>query len=283
MLFDSHTHSSFSPDADRAADMEKMPLTAREYGLDYITVTDHCDCNYWLPESEKDYKEYPKEDSIMFGCRDYALPSIKKALALKAGCDNFLCGIELGQPLQNKQAAEQILSTEGLDLVIGSLHMNAGKADFYYLQYDKMDISEISTLLDDYFSELLEMCKTVPFDSLGHLTYPLRYIVGEYGITLDMSRFDDKMRDIFCTLIRSGKALEINTSGYRQKYGRPFPDAQYLKLYRSLGGELITIGSDAHKLSDIGAGIKEGCELLRECGFEYVTLFKDRKPQNYKL
>ncbi|MCR5816136.1 MAG: histidinol-phosphatase HisJ family protein [Ruminococcus sp.] len=283
MLFDSHTHSSFSPDADKGTDIEKMAQQAASSGLDYITVTDHCDCNYWLPESECDYKEYPKEDSIMFGARDYALLSIEKALSLKSEYMNLLCGIELGQPLQNPQAAERILSCEGLDFVIGSLHMNAHKPDFYYMQYDKMDISEINALLSDYFTELLEMCKQGGFDSLGHLTYPLRYIEGEFGITPDMSAFDDIIREIFRTLIENGKAIELNTSGFRQRYGRPFPDEHYLKLYRSLGGELITIGSDAHRLTDIGAGLKEGCELLKECGYRYITLFKGRKPENYKL
>ena len=283
MLFDSHTHSSFSPDADRGADIEKIPLQAAELGLDYITVTDHCDCNYWLPESEWDYKEYPKEDSIMFGCRDYATASVQRLTALKEQHKNLLCGVELGQPLQDTQAAGEILSCEGLDFVIGSLHMNAHTPDFYHLQYDKMDTSELNTLLDNYFSELLAMCEQNLFDSLGHLTYPLRYIEGEYGITPDMSRFDDTIRDIFCTLIRNGKAIELNTSGFRQRYGRPFPDERYLKLYRSLGGELITIGSDAHRLTDIGAGLKEGCDLLRECGFKYITLFKNRKPENHKL
>ena len=283
MYFDSHTHSHFSPDADKGATIEKMSARAASLGLDCITVTDHCDCNYWLPESEHEYQQYQKSDSMMFGCRDYATKSIEQTLSLKAKCPNLLCGVELGQPLQNAEAAEKILSISGLDFVIGSLHMNRGKRDFYYIEYNKLDRYELHVLLENYFSEIYDMCKQDLFDSLGHLTYPLRYIVGEYGIAPDMSRFEDIIREIFCTLIRNGKAIEINTSGFRQKYGRPFPDERYLKLYRSLGGELITIGSDAHKLADIGAGLTQGCELLRNCGFEYITLFKDRKPQIFKL
>ena len=283
MLFDSHTHSGFSPDADKGATIEKMSARAAELGLDFVTVTDHCDCNYWLPENEFEYQQYQKSDSMMFGCRDYATKSIEHTLALKAKCPDLLCGVELGQPLQNIDAAKQILSHEGLDFVIGSLHMNRGERDFYYIEYNKMDSSGLHCLLDNYFSEIYEMCQQDLFDSLGHLTYPLRYIVGEYGIAPDMSRYDDIIREIFSTLIHNGRAIEINTSGYRQKYGKPFPDERYLKLYRSLGGELITIGSDAHKLADIGAGLTQGCELLRDCGFRYITLFKNRKSENYKL
>ena len=283
MLFDSHTHSHFSPDADSGADIAAMAKRAEELGLMNITLTDHCDCNYWLPGEEFEYPKYQKEDSIMFGCRDYAKASIVKALSLKELHKSLLCGVELGQPLQNMQAAQEILSTEGLDFVIGSLHMNAGKPDFYYIEYNKMDKSDIYRLLEDYFSEMLEMCRWGGFDSLGHLTYPLRYLEGEYGISLDMRRFDDIIREIFCTVIDNGRAIEINTSGYRQKYGKPFPDQRYLRLYRDLGGEYITIGSDAHKVSDIGAGIEQGEELLKSCGFRYVTLFKNRKAEQHRL
>lgn len=283
MHFDSHTHSFHSPDADSDADIRKMALAARELGLEYITLTDHCDCNFWFPEAECDYPEYQKQDSIMFGSRDYALASIKEASSLKTEFPQLLCGIELGQPLQNPEAAAVITSMPELDFIIGSLHMNSGKPDFYWIEYNKMDISDIRSLLEDYFTEIYNMSKTCDFDVLGHLTYPLRYIVGEYSVLIDMFRFDDIIREIFRTLIYSGKGIELNTSGYRQKYSKPFPDEKYLKLYRSLGGEIITTGSDAHKITDISKGIGEGEELLHSCGFKYITLFKKRKPEQFRL
>ena len=281
MHIDCHTHSRFSPDADPAAEVTLMAERAEALGLDFITLTDHCDCCYWLPEGEGSYEEYQKEDSMMFGCRDYASASISEALSLKARHKNLLCGVELGEPLENTAAADEILGIDGLDFVIGSLHMNPGKPDFYFLQYDKMAGSEVAALLDDYFAQLLKLCEWGGFDSLAHLTYPLRYIEGECGVGVDLARYDDTVTQIFKTLIESGKALELNTSGYRQEYGKPFPDERFLKMYRSLGGELVTIGSDAHKVADIGAGIKQGEELLRECGFKYITLFKERKASPF--
>ncbi len=283
MLFDSHTHSLFSPDADKMAAVERMSLQAYNLGLDFITVTDHCDVNFFLPADECEYPEYQLRDKDMFGSRDYSAKSIDTVMTLKRKCKNLLCGVELGQPLQAPEFAAQVLSVPGLDFVIGSLHMNAGKPDFYWIEYDKMDISEIYALFDDYFSEIFRMAQTADFDSLGHLTYPLRYIEGEHNISVDMSRYDDIVREIFCTLIQNGKGIEINTSGLRQKYSKPFPDEKYLRLYRSLGGEIITIGSDAHKLPDIGGGIKEGTELLSECGFRYISLYRSRKCEMIKL
>lgn len=283
MMFDSHVHSKFSPDADQSADISNIAVCAKEIGLSYVTVTDHCDCNFFLPEGEFDYPEYQKQDSMMFGARDYATASIKKCAELKDRYPELLCGVELGQPLQNPQASDIITSMKELDFIIGSLHMNDNKPDFYWIEYKKIDISVIRALLDSYFDEILQMAASADFDVLGHLTYPLRYIEGECGLNIDMLRYDEIIRDIFRTLIENGRGIEINTSGCRQKFGRPFPDEEYLKLYRSLGGEIITVGSDAHKTEDIGAGVDWGEQLLRHCGFKYVTLFKERKPHQFRL
>lgn len=283
MLCDMHTHSRYSPDADRDAVIERMAEQAEKAGLGHIAVTDHCECNFWLTAEEKDYPEYQKPDSMMFGSRIYALQSIRETLELKKRHPGLLCGVELGQPLQNTSAAEEIYGTEGLDFIIGSLHMNAGKPDFYWLEYDKMDSSELYSLLDCYFTEVLEMCRCCDFDVLGHLTYPLRYIEGRSGIKVDMQRYDGIIREIFCTLIEKGKGIEINTSGLRQEYGRCFPDIEYVRLYRSLGGEIMTLGSDAHRISDIGAGLEEGAMLARQAGFRYAAVFKGRKPEFVKL
>ncbi|MBR6873599.1 MAG: histidinol-phosphatase HisJ family protein [Ruminococcus sp.] len=279
MLCDMHTHSSYSPDADREVTVERMVRRARELGLGHIALTDHCDCNYWYREDETEYPEYQKPDSMMFGARDYAVSSIREAASLAEGYPELICGIELGQPLQAPEAAAGITKMPGLDFVIGSLHMNAGKPDFYWIEYDKLDSKELDALLTDYFTELLKMCRGCDFDILGHLTYPLRYIEGKYGIPVDMSSYGEVIREIFCTLIQRGKGIEINTSGLRQEYGKTFPTLEYVKLYRSLGGELLTLGSDAHRLCDIGAGLEDGAELAREAGFKYTAVFRGRKPR----
>ena len=127
------------------------------------------------------------------------------------------------------------------------------------------------------------MCTRADFDVLGHLTYPLRYITGECGIELDMSRFYEQIREIFRRLIGRGKGIEINTSGLRQRYGRLLPDREYVKMYRECGGEILTLGSDAHCAADIAKGIDEGAELARECGFKYTAYFERREARFMSL
>ncbi len=281
-LADLHTHTNFSPDAESTP--EQMCGRAAELGLAAYAITDHCDCNFWYPL--ENCESTTATDAEMYGAEKYANASIDCQTALKekySGRLNLLCGIELGQPLQNPERAEEIASRPELDFIIGSHHQNAGENDFYWIEYDKLDSSEIYRLLDDYFCQVYEMSKWGKFDVLGHLTYPLRYICGEYGIDIDMKRYDDVIREIFCTLIHSGKGIEINTSGLRQKYGLTFPTLDYIKLYRELGGEIITLGSDAHCAADIGKGIFEGAELAKAAGFKYISYFKERKPTFMRL
>ena len=51
----------------------------------------------------------------------------------------------------------------------------------------------------------------------------------------------------------------------------------------TLGGELLTLGSDAHFTQHVGANIDDGYQIAESCGFEYVTYFKDRKPVQVKI
>lgn len=282
-LIDLHTHTGFSPDGKGA--VEESLKKAETLGLAAFAVTDHCDCNFW---HKAEHYGNPSEmkDVDMYGAGEYALKSIDAQTAAKEKFSdriNLLCGIELGQPLQYLPKAELIAADKRLDFIIGSHHQNKGRDDFYWIEYDKLDICEIHALLNEYFTQVLEMCKWGKFDVLGHLTYPLRYIEGDCKIPIDLSRYEDIIREIFCTLISNGKGIEINTSGYRQKYGKPLPDLEYVKLYRSLGGKILTLGSDAHCAEDIGKGIAEGAELAKAAGFEYLTYFKERKPVFLKI
>ncbi len=274
MICDLHTHSAFSPDAEDNA--QAMIEEALRKGIQYYAISDHCDCNFWEMPPSKDIR-----DADMYGSRYYARASISRLNDLKTiynGRIELVCATELAQPLQNEEAAMKIVNDPRLDFIIGSHHMNKGKDDFYWLEYKNMDSNEIHALLDDYFREVLEMCEWGHFDVLGHLTYPLRYIVERSNVQVDMKRYDEIIREIFCTLIKNDKGIEINTSGLRQPIGKTLPEFEYVKLYHDLGGEILTVGSDAHCKADIGAGIDEGIHIAEEAGFEFLTCFRRHIP-----
>jgi histidinol-phosphatase (PHP family) len=128
------------------------------------------------------------------------------------------------------------------------------------------------------FLEVNEMCRMDCFDVLGHLTYCLRYMKQRNGIEADISRFDDIIADSFRILAENGKGIEINTSGLRQGFGETFPNLKYVKLFRELGGEVLSIGSDSHTVEDIAKNFEDAADMAREVGFTRLCYFRERKP-----
>lgn len=279
-LIDCHTHTQFSVDSD--ADISEIIEKACCLGLAAYAVTDHCECNRWYSE-----EHYPDEDTYRyynFG-NDFE-NSVSAATKLKekyAGRLNLICGVEMGQATHDFDVAEKIVSDNRVDFVIGSMHQLPKTEDFAFIEYDKMSGQDIYDLAERYFLEINKLCKWGKFDVLGHLTYILRYMKGTAGIDLDISPFDEIIADSFKMLTEKGRGIEINTSGLRQKYGDVFPSLKYVNMFRELGGEILSIGSDAHTVADLGNGITEGAEIALEAGFKYLCYFTERKPNFVKI
>lgn len=279
---DCHTHTTFSPDGKSTP--EQMCDRAAELNLSAYAITDHCECSTWFEEEYYDKLGVRKSEDP-FVVYDYksrfynAVDTIEKLKEQYQGRLNLICGIELGQPTQGWEAADEVAKNENLDYIIGSIHQIKGHDDFAFLEYKNFTEVEIKSLLEAYYSEMFEMVKWGKFDILGHLTYPLRYIQGEQGVKVDNHAFDDIIREIFKTLAQNGKGIEINTSGLRQKYGRTFPELDYVKMFKDVGGEILSIGSDAHRTNDLASGVQKGSEIALRAGFKHLSYFKNRKPE----
>ena len=135
-------------------------------------------------------------------------------------------------------------------------------------------------VLADYFDDLLTVAKWGRFSVIGHLTLPIRYMLRSGLPKPDLSPYRDRIDALLICLAEKGCGLECNTS---KGTGLWLPDGDILRRYRELGGEIITLGSDAHTPEAVGGGIREAQELLRECGFRYVCTFRERKPVFHKL
>ena len=89
--------------------------------------------------------------------------------------------------------------------------------------------------------------------------------------------------EIFHLLLAKGKGIEVNTAGIKYGLGHTNPQEKVLKRYRELGGEIITVGSDAHETKHLAYAFEGIPELLRKCGFRYYTEFRKRKPEMIPL
>lgn len=280
-LIDCHTHTHFSPDSDEAP--EKMIEKAISLELSAYAVTDHCECNRWYSIEhygavENGYDTYNFD-------KDYerSVSYITKMKEKYDGRINLICGVELGQATHDYEVADTVAKDNRLDFIIGSMHQLKNNDDFAFIKYENYTYEGIMLLVEEYYEELYKLCCWGKFDILGHITYTLRYIEGNAGIKVDMSRYEEIIRECFKKLINNGTGIEINTSGLRQRYGRPFPDKELLSVYKELGGEILSLGSDAHKAEDLGKGISQCAEMAREAGFKYLTYYKNRKAQFIKI
>ncbi len=275
---DCHTHTYCSPDSDAPA--AAMLARAQELGICAYALTDHIElCRFW----QQGFYAVParnEEDFFDYAARyEQSMQQNQMAKELYRGGMQIISGIEMGEPNADFALAESLLQDKRLDFVIASLHELPDKLDFFFLDYAKEDVD---ALLDAYFAELLKICQWGKFDVLGHLTYPMRYLA-DAGIPVDTAKWRDSAAECLKAVIRNGKGIEINTSGFRQKYGKPFPDRDYLELYRDLGGSILTLGSDAHSPADVGGGIAEGAALAKSCGFDKAYYFLRHEPHPIEL
>ncbi len=205
------------------------------------------------------------------------MQDIEEAKAAYGEKLTLLCGTELGQATFDLEAAEEVISDKRLDYVIGSMHRIPCCDDFCGLKFSSPKLVDIQ--LERYFKEMLKLCEWGKFNVLGHLTY----IEGIYGVTVDITRYYDIIKVIFQTITDKGIALEINCSGLRQSYGKTFPTADILRLYKECGGNLVSIGSDAHSGKDMAYGFEAAKELALSCGIEQGVYFKEGRPFVYSL
>ncbi len=280
--FDTHMHSDFSSDC--YVKMEDQAEAAVKKGLKGICFTDHMDLEYpqmgeepltFLFDIDEDYNHI---DEI----RDRYDLRISK-------------GIEIG--IRNEQGISELvtagykemLKRTDIDFVIGSTHC-LEETDPYWPDY--WQGKTVKQALRIYFEAILENIRNNDYvDTLAHLDYIVRYarlpggdptkyegrdlyIDGENGDIID---------EILKFIIKKDIALEVNTSGLKYGLGYAHPKDWILKRYRQLGGDFITIGSDAHKPEFVAYAFGEIRELLLGLGFSRYAVFEKRAPKFYKL
>lgn len=265
---DLHSHSNCSPDGSNS--IEEMCQKAMDIGLHYYAVTDHCECHdFDGAKSGYSYRKWSPE-SYQRLCENAERLHNKLRL---------LKGIELGQPMQNMEAAEEILTGRNYDFILGSVHNIKDFEDFYYLKYDDMPDGYVDELLSKYFGEVLEMAQWGKINSLAHLTYPLRYIKsGGEIVDIDLEPHESEIREIYEVIIKKDIAIEINCARIGMENGKFSPELPLVKIYKDMGGKLITLGSDAHQAADIGRGIDEAQDMIKQAGFSEFAIFEKGSP-----
>ncbi|SHI68361.1 histidinol-phosphatase (PHP family) [Geosporobacter subterraneus DSM 17957] len=269
-MYDYHMHTSFSRDA--SMELEEAIQRAIEVGLKEIVFTDHAELNVWSPEDLIIDDIFDEETYI--STLQAVREKYKDQIQIKIG-------IEMGLQVEEKERIHQLIQRHPFDFVIGSSH-TIDRVDLYYgkLFADRRK----EETYERYFTEILRIVKEVDdFDVYGHLDLVRRYALSKYKEIELNSKDYEIIEEILKVLIGKGKGIEVNTSGYRYGLNTVNPSPEVLKMYKQLGGEVITVGSDAHKKQDVGCYILETYQLLKEIGFKYITTFDQRKPHFVRI
>lgn len=263
---DAHMHTSFSTDSDTAA--EEMIEHAVSKGLEAICITDHLDLDFPFYE---DLGEY----AFLLDLEKYVqkLADLRKKYADRL---RVRTGIELGLQPHLADIYRKLTADYPLDFVIGSIHLVHGKDPYYRETFG--EISDDGLYRAAFETTLENVSAADCFDVLGHLDYVVRY-GREQAKGYSYSKYADVLDAILRIIIEKGKGLELNTAGFKYGLGFCNPHPDILRRYRELGGEIVTIGSDAHEPEHIAWEFARAAEILQACGFRYYAEFESRRPQ----
>jgi len=261
---DYHMHSDFS--CDCKASMAEMCRGAIEKGVPEIGFTEH-------------YDLHPGES-----CPDWFQPEpwwaeLERCRAEFAGRLTIRAGIEIGEPHIYRDEARAILVRYPFDYALGSLHWVGPESvfDTHYFQSHPADEA-----FRAYFVELERVAHAGGFDSLSHFDVPVRTAFPVYG-EYDPRRYEDVIRPVLRNCIEHGIALDLNTAALRRKANVLTPGPDILRWYVEMGGERITLGSDAHRPEHVGLHLDVALEAARAAGLKYVTHFEGRQVRMVKI
>lgn len=261
MIADYHVHSEFSDDSDCPVETVIKCAIARNLTeicftehIDYGVKTDlNCDCEKSLAKFRK-YKEIYKDK-----------------ITLK-------WGMEFGIQTGTIEQYEETFRKYPFDFIICSCHQ-VDNLEFWNYEFQKGRTQAEYNL--KYYAEILNVIRQYKdYSVLGHLDMIKRYDkCGDYPF----EKTAPVIKEILQQVIEDEKGIEVNTSCYRYGLKDLTPSTDILKMYRQLGGQIITIGSDGHSAEQYGFKIAETQKILRDLGFTHFYTFDKMRPIPHKL
>lgn len=267
-MFDTHTHCNHSHDGKEPP--RKMIEHAISLGMEYIAFTDHFDGELTL------LKEFDNIPQINLENHFEEIAALKEQYKDKIQVG---VGIECGYMKEADGIYLNALKKYDGDIIINSVHTVEYEDCYLPSYFEKRSKRQAYGAYLDAVRESLDC--PYNYDSVGHIGYVVRKSTYQ-DKAIRYEDFSDVFDDILKTIIAKGKALEINSQS--KGTGLDFlPDRQIISRYKSLGGELLTFGSDAHDLGRLGEKYKIVQEFLKENGFKYLFKYLNHKAIAVKL
>jgi histidinol-phosphatase (PHP family) len=192
-----------------------------------------------------------------------------------AGQLTIRAGIELGEPHRYAAEARAMLARYDFDYALGSLHWAGADSIFSVDYFQRHPAAEA---FRRYFVELEQVARAGGFNILSHLDVPVRAAFGVYG-GYDPREHETYIRPVLQACIDNGLALDLNTAALRRRAQMLTPGEIILRWYAEMGGERVTLGSDAHRPDHVGDHLPEALATARAAGLKYLTFFEKRRAR----
>lgn len=288
MYADYHIHTAFSDDSREP--MENQIVKALELGLEEICFTDHVDYGIKKDWSEGNI-QYRGGDGISSDSTDAEpmanvdypryFEALKEMKEKYSGKIVIKKGLEFGIQTGTVERYEKLYQTyaDELDFVLFSMHQ-VDNQELWNQEYQKGKSQKEYN--EGYYREIYETMKRYHnYSVLAHLDLINRY--DKAGI-YPFEKVEEMIAEILKLAIRDGKGIEINTSSWHYGLTDTQPSRKILKLYKDLGGTVLTIGSDAHMTKYLADHIKDAREILKnEIRFNSICTFEHMVPIFHKI
>lgn len=265
-LADYHIHTLYSGDCN--TNLDDIVISSINNNLSSICITDHLDFDY---ECDGILFELDKDDYFN------SITNLRNKYIDKI---DIRIGVETGLEPDKANRLDSFINSHNYDFVIGSSHLVNGQ-DPYYPEYFK-NKTDYQAFLEYFESILYNMNYCQNFDVYGHIDYVVRYSPNK-DANYNILDYKDIIDEILKKIITLNKGIEVNTSGYRSGLDNPNSCFEIIKRFKELGGEIITLGSDAHYAKHIAYNFDKAADIIKACGFNYYTQFKNRKPEFVKI
>ncbi len=280
MLADYHVHTEFSDDSTYP--MEEVVCDSIKMGLDEICFTDHVDYGVKV--------DWDSGESILYrGSEPFANVEYPRYVAefyrLKKkyeGKISLRLGLEFGMQRHTTGKYEELFARYPFDFIILSVHQ-VDDREFWTGDFQQGKTRE--EYIFGYYQEVLSLVRRYHhYSVLGHLDLISRYDLDYERLgPYPFPEIKPIITQILKTAIDDGKGIEFNTSFHRYGLNDTTPSVDILKLYRDLGGEILTVGSDSHKREHLGGYLDEAYKILKDLGFKYFCTYEAMKPVFHKL
>ncbi len=268
MIIDYHIHLERGPFSEEW--FKKFWEKAKENGIEEIGISEH---GHRFEEFKPIYKDLPRASSWCdSNLEEYItfLSNLRKKYPIKIGVEmDYL-------PDKEDEIKRLLLKYNIFDYVIGSIHWLNHGFGFDIDPNDPKWEKESESIFLDYFERLELAIKSELFDIIGHID-----LVKLWGHKLPKN-----IIEIYKNLAKIIKdrniSIEINTSGLRRPVNEIYPSPTFLEILAPFNIPL-TFGSDAHNPEDVGNKVREFYKVVKNLGFERISIFSRRVPYYMNL